>query len=118
MVAMSLEVLLSYALAASAIFMALVYRGTGTSVSAGVLLVLCALTGIEKVFTRGQTLPAYTVVQMWIVSEVVPTAAIWGASRVEFTKSHPWWLLIVGPAVFFIALTLALTGFAVLRPPR
>lgn len=116
MVSVSLEVLLSYAFAVSAVFMALNYRGKGAVVSAGIFLVLCVLTGAEKAIARDNLIPTHRVMEIWLVSELLPTAAVWWLSRAEFAKSRPWWLLIVGPLVFLVAVVVSSTVFAVARP--
>jgi hypothetical protein len=116
MIAVSLQVVLSYAFAVSAVFMALNYRGKSTVLSAGVLLVLCVLTGVEKAIARDNLSPTYRAIQIWLLFELLPTAAVWWVSRAGFAKSHPWSLLVVGPLVFLVALVTCLTVYGVARP--
>ena len=110
MIAVSLQFVLGYALLASVVVMWLNRRGTGAAASGGVLLAVCILIAIAHLIPRGLTMPTRQAIQLWLVFVVLPSAAVWGASRAQFLMSRPSLLLLVGPITFVVALVVFATA--------
>jgi hypothetical protein len=73
-------------------------------------------SGFEKAIARDNLLLTHRAIQIWLLFELLPTAADWWLSRAEFAKSHPWSLLVVGPLVFLVALVAFLNIYEIARP--
>jgi len=115
LVSVSLEVLLSYAFAISAVLMAVNYRTNGAIMGAGLVVIICALIGGGTLLARDSVVPTSRAIQIWLTSELIPALGIYLLSRFGFAKSHPWSLLVAGPLAFFVMMVVCSTVYAAVR---
>jgi len=118
MLMISGPVLLGYALILSLALAVLNKNGVGGSLTAVVALGLCVLVpAILAPGIRRQPMGIHNV-RLWVLWAVVPTAAVVALSRLQMFQRHPWWLLLVGPIAFLIAVVIAFSAHNIMVAPR
>ena len=109
MIAVSLPMLLLFAVLVSAIVMWLNARGVGVVASAGVILVTCTVVAVLQRFTPGSIRFTPQGIRIWVVFVLLPAVSVLAISRLGLPKTKPWLLLLFGPTAFIVTLVIVMT---------
>jgi hypothetical protein len=109
-VAVSLPIVVFFALLVSATLMLANARGLGVVASAGVLLLTCVVVEVVQGFRLGYGGSILQVIRIWLVFLILPAVGVLAVSRLPLLKMKPWLLLLLGPPSFMIALVVVVTA--------
>jgi hypothetical protein len=118
MISVSLPLLIGFAVIVSALSMWLNARGVGVGIEAGVILGICVAVDVWQGPALASTASRRMAIRMWLVFVLLPTAVVLGISRFGLLTTKPWFLLVLGPISFMVALIVVATVDAVLFGSR
>jgi len=114
MIAISLPFIVAYSLLVSGVLAGLNKTGIAAVASAAVTLAICLATGAVLWLETRNVPAAARVFSLWSVSVLVPSAVVFGVSRLDFARARPWSLMLVGPLSFVVGMVVAMTAAGIL----
>ena len=114
MLAISLQILVIYALTVTLALIWLNVRHTGSLSAAGWTLIVCVAIAIAQFAAFGPSRPSRQDLQFWLLFVVIPAVVVYGVSRRKALRRRPWWLLLVGPLCFIVTVVAVMVLYNIL----
>ncbi len=111
MVAISLPLLVAYALVVSGALVWVNKIGGGALAGAVVTLAVCVAIGLVQLWASRSTPVSPPFFRLWGLCVLAPSTAVFVVSVLPFVRARPGSLLLLGPISFLIGMMFAMTLF-------